>query len=281
MTSPELSVLRKTIEFFSPFNRPPSDANQDYEDIEGVNTLITNWGDQKPEAVFLYIHGGGFSLCSPKTHSNLMAHLSRYAHALVYGPAYSLSPEQKFPTALAECELVFNEIKKRHPGLKVFVGGDSAGGNLAAALCHLLKRKGEKGPDGLVLLSAWLDLRRDFSSMKQNRKKDSVFDVEDLEDYAKRYCEEDQRDDPLVSPLLADPDSFPPVLIQATKNEFLFTDSELLAQKLKEANRPVKTQYYDKLFHAWQAFPNFMPEAKDAIKKIGDFVEGTSNKDES
>ncbi|MFZ6051486.1 alpha/beta hydrolase [Halocola ammonii] len=272
MTNPEVSILRKTIEFFSPFNQPPSETRQRYEEIADTKTLITNWGEEDPEAAFLYIHGGGFSLCSPKTHANLMAHLAKYGDSIVYGPAYSLSPEHKFPTALAECELVYQEIRKKHPGLKVIVGGDSSGGNLAAALCHLLKTKGGEGPDGLVLLSAWLDLREDSASLSKNYKKESVFDAEDLGSYADRYCDDQDRSNPLLSPYLAEPDSFPPVLIQATKNELLFDDSRLFAEKLRTAGMPVTTDFYDKLFHAWHAFPNFMPEAKDALKKVGTFV---------
>lgn len=276
MLSPEVSVLRKTIEFFSPFNQPPDSSEQRFEEIEGVNTLISNWKDTSPDAVFLFLHGGGFSLCSPKTHANLMAHLSKYCNATVFGPEYGLAPEHKFPTALAQCEVVYKYLVEKYPERKFYIGGDSAGGNLSAALCILIDQKNLRKPDGLVLLSPWLDLSETSKSMLENRKRDSIFDTEDLEDYALRYCEKEERDNPLVSPLLADVDAFPPVLIQATKNEFLFPDSESFADKLKANGKVVVEQFYDKLFHGWQVFPSFMPEAKDALKKIGDFVTGQS-----
>lgn len=92
--------------------------------------------------VLVYLHGGGFVLGGLDSHDDVCAELCAGASIQVIAVGYRLAPEHVFPAALEDGWAVLQAVAARHGA--VIVGGDSAGGNLAAALA--LKARDEKGP---------------------------------------------------------------------------------------------------------------------------------------
>lgn len=104
----------------------------------------------EPGAVLLYAHGGGFVFGDLDSHDDVCAEICAGAGIAVASVEYRLAPEHVYPAAL-------DDIAAAHAFLagganKILVGGDSAGGRLAAALCRRLRRHGLAQPAGQVLI---------------------------------------------------------------------------------------------------------------------------------
>ncbi len=105
---------------------------------------------QPRAAALLYLHGGGFVLGGLDSHDDVCAELCAGAGAEVLSVDYRLAPEHVYPAALDDAETAYRALCAG--GRKVVVAGDSAGGHLAAGLCHRLRRLGEPQPLGQVLI---------------------------------------------------------------------------------------------------------------------------------
>lgn len=122
----------------TPFANPS--VEEEEREIAGVRSRIVrpvNAADVLP--VILYLHGGGWALGAPETHARLVCSLAVRASAAVVVPDYALAPEHRYPQALEQCVEIVRALKAdaERPGFdgnRIAVAGDSAGGNLAAAL---------------------------------------------------------------------------------------------------------------------------------------------------
>ena len=127
-------------------------------------------------------------------------------------------------------------------------------------------------PDKVVLMSPWLDLSPDSESVLKNRDEDSLFDKNDLIHYSRLYLGDTNPYDENLSPLKADLTSFPETLIQVAENELLYYDSVQFAERLEQAGAKVELKVESNLFHSWQLFPDFVPEAKKSLDEAAEFI---------
>jgi acetyl esterase len=105
----------------------------------------------------LYLHGGGWMLGDLDSHDFICAYLARHLGLVVVAVAYRLAPEQPFPAALEDCLGVWRALRAGHLDVplvqaRLAVAGDSAGGNLAAALCLALRATGQRQPCAQALV---------------------------------------------------------------------------------------------------------------------------------
>lgn len=105
----------------------------------------------------LYLHGGGWMLGGLDSHDFICADLAARLGLLVLAVDYRLAPEHPFPAALQDClrawqALSLGELDEALDGRRLLVAGDSAGGNLAAALCLALRDSGAPSPAAQILL---------------------------------------------------------------------------------------------------------------------------------
>ena len=122
--------------------RPPGIAVEDF----AIGPIAARRYGTGP-ATLLYLHGGGYVVGDLDSHDDVCAELARDAAIAVVAIDYRLAPEHPYPAALDDAEAAF-----RHLTGPVIVGGDSAGGNLAAALCLRLKRLGTPQPIGQLMI---------------------------------------------------------------------------------------------------------------------------------
>ncbi len=101
-------------------------------------------------AVLLYLHGGGFILGGLDSHDDVCAELCQGAAIEVASLDYRLAPEHPYPAALDDTEAAYRGLLAADR--RIVVGGDSAGGNLTAALCLRLRRLGLPQPAGQLLI---------------------------------------------------------------------------------------------------------------------------------
>ena len=155
---------------------------------------------------------------------------------------------------------------------KIVVAGDSAGGGLTAALLIALRDAGDALPAAAVCISPWTDLEVTGESMVTKKDVDPMIKPEDAKWGAERYHGSADPRNPLISPIYADLSGLPPLLVQAGTSEVLLSDSTRLAERAKAAGVDVTLEEWDDMIHVWHFFAFMLPEAQQAIARIGEFV---------
>jgi epsilon-lactone hydrolase len=230
------------------------------------------------EDVLLYLHGGGYRGGSARSHSELAARLARAAGATAILPEYRLAPEHPFPAALDDVVSAYRALLGEVGGdaERITLGGDSAGGGLAVAMCIALRDAGDALPGAIALLSPWLDLTCASPSWDERLEGDPVLDFS-LREAAGSYLGGAEPEDPLCSPLFADLSGLPPILVQVGTHEILYDDAVSFAEAAAQAGVEVKLEIGHDLIHVWQIFP-ITPEAVASTARIGLFLSSTRGK---
>lgn len=250
-------------------------------DEDTVSGLRAEWLRPKNRIdgkLLLYLHGGAYIVGGCDMHRHMVSHLARAARIQALVPEYRLAPEHKFPAAVDDAVAVYRSVLRM--GIKaedVVVAGDSAGGGLTVATLLSLRDAGDALPAAAVLLSPFLDATGSGASMRTRAEMDPWFKPKDLPVISSHYCEAHQRRFPLVSPVFADVEGLPPMLIQVGDHEILLSDSERFADLLIAAGIDVQLDVWPEMFHVFQMFVGKMPEARRAINAIGDYIQARFN----
>ncbi|MHC5261886.1 alpha/beta hydrolase fold domain-containing protein [Streptomyces sp. UC4497] len=225
----------------------------------------------RPRGTVLYLHGGGYRLGSAALFTAFAARLAAATGARVVAADYRLAPEHPFPAAPHDAARVYERLLSECDVPPVVLG-DSAGGGLGAALVVACARSGVAVPSGLVLLSAWLDLRCTAGSYRSRATTDQLFSHEAARQAADQYLQGHPADDPLASPLLGDLRAFPPTLLCASTDEVLLDDSVAFAAALARAGVATSASYVPGVPHAWPSvFPD-LPASAQALDVVARFV---------
>ena len=154
----------------------------------------------------------------------------------------------------------------------VTIAGDSAGGGATLATVCALRDAGDPLPGALYLMSPWTDLTASGESVITRQDADPMLDGTRLLDAGRTYAGDVPLDDPGVSPLFADLAGLPPMLIQTGMDEILLSDSTRLAERARAAGVEVTLDLTDEMWHVYQAFARFMPEATEALVRAATFI---------
>jgi epsilon-lactone hydrolase len=252
----------------------PRGASWDACEMPGVlGEWVQDQRSQGSDRVVLHLHGGAYSMGSPRTHRGLGATLSRTARAPVLLPEYRLAPEEVFPAALDDVVVAYRWLVEEHgtEPRRIAVTGDSAGGGLALALLLRLRDEGHPLPACYVGLSPWTDLAGTGPSLTEMDGTDPWLSAALIEPAARAYAGEAALDDPLVSPLYADLTGLPPMLVHVGSDEILRDDGCRLVERARAAGVEASVGVFEGLWHVFHAFPGF-PESRDALREIGGFI---------
>ena len=127
-------------------------------------------------------------------------------------------------------------------------------------------------PAAGVLLSPWVDLEGIGESAKARADEDPVVERSGLLDMARHYLAGAGPRTPLAAPLYADLSGLPPLLIQVGTAEILLDDSTRLASLAQAAGVAVELEAWEDMIHVWQALAPLVPEATEAVRRIGDWL---------
>ena len=221
--------------------------------------------------VLLYLHGGGYFACSPKTHRPITGSFAQ-AGLRVFVPDYRLAPEHPYPAAVEDAQAVWEGLRTEgHAAEAIAVGGDSAGGGLALALMLALRDEGHPLPAAAVLFSPWTDLAGTGESIRTNAKREAMFDVNSSRDGADFYLGGRDPRTPGISPLYADLQGLPPLLIHVGDREVLRDDATRVTKKARAAGVSVEERVWPVVPHVWQ-MALFVPEARKSLARAAEFV---------
>jgi acetyl esterase/lipase len=226
-----------------------------------------------PDRVIFYLHGGGYAIGSINTHREMVSRLSGAAAARALSVGYRLAPEHPFPAAVEDATAAYRWLLSTgaEPS-RIIIAGDSAGGGLTVATLVALRDAGDPLPAAAVCLSPWVDMEGLGDSMTSKADLDPMIQRETLLEGAKAYLGGADPRTPLAAPIHADLAGLPPMLIQVGTAETLLDDSVRLAARAKSAGVDVTLEPWDDMIHVWQFFAALLPEGRQAIDRIGEFV---------
>jgi len=239
----------------------------------GIHSEWVQPSRNEAKRVILYLHGGGYCICSLDTHRGLAARLALAGESRLLVPDYRLAPEHPFPAALEDALAAYRWLLAQgfSPD-NIAVGGDSAGGGLTLATAVSLRESGDPLPAALFLISPWTDLTFSGESIHTRLQVDPIFGRNGGPHYVPAYAGNADPANPLISPLFADLHGLPPTLIHVGNDEILLDDSTRLAQRLKTAGVNAQLKVWEGMWHVFQAFAPFAPEGQVSIEEIGAFV---------
>ncbi|MDG2061316.1 MAG: alpha/beta hydrolase [SAR86 cluster bacterium] len=223
------------------------------------------------EKSLLYFHGGGFTSGNLESHDNLCKYLSYLLGINIFSVDYRRSPEYKFPIPLNDCHYAYEWLIANAEGfgvdpLRIYTGGDSAGGNFSAALCLIRKESNKSMPFGQLLFYPVTDLRYLTESYKLYDK-GFLLTGNMMRWFVNNYITNNDAMNPLASPLLAeDFTGLPPSVIVTAGFDPLRDEGYEYAQKLKLSGIDVIYKEQPGFIHAFAQF-GVIPECRSAIKE--------------
>ena len=218
------------------------------------------------DGAVLFLHGGGYTTGSPRTHRCLAAWLAFGSGVPVHVLDYRLAPEHPFPAALDDALAAYEELAARGP---VVLAGDSAGGGLALALALKLRDTGRPAPVALALIAPLVDLRPE--SPLQPVPGEALLSPAWAHANARNYAGGDTTN-PLVSPLLADLHGLPPVLVQFGSDDLLVPQAEALLEALAAAGVDARRDFTPGRWHVFQLHAGQLPSADAAVARLAQFI---------
>jgi epsilon-lactone hydrolase len=273
--SPNLSVAkaRRGMEAVAGFARPPSNTRVEKAALDGMAAEWVCRNAPHEDRAILYLHGGGYSICSPRTHRELAAYISGFSGAGVLVPDYRLAPEHPFPCALEDARAAYRWLLEK--GLRpdrIAIAGDSAGGGLSLATALSLRDAGEPPPASIACISPWTDLALTGESLTTRAARDPILNLPSLKRSAAGYVGSADPRSPGISPLYADLSGLPPLLVHVGSDEMLYDDSIRLVKKAENDHVDATLQVYDRLWHVFHLYARIMPEARNALADFGSFM---------
>jgi acetyl esterase/lipase len=260
-------------------------------DDEGIRGEWVVAPGADPSRRVLYLHGGAFFAGSPNSHRTITQRFSELAGAAVFAVDYRLKPEHRRKDSIADCRSAYTWLLENGPdgpapAARIFLGGDSAGGNLALMLSAWSRDRGLRKPDAVVAFSPLTDCTFRAPSIHQNAETDtfvrplfgSLLGVPRmLIPWIVLSMDRMRPANPDLSPVHGDLSDLPPTLVQASESEMLFDDARRYVNKARDAGSPAFLQTWPGLLHVWQLFNPEVPEAGAAFKRVGEFLEKVEN----
>jgi acetyl esterase len=236
----------------------------------------------RPEAaresgpLVVFLHGGGWQMGSIESHDGICRALANRTGYRVLSVGYRRPPEHPFPAAPDDCYAalvwaVENAERLGVDGSRVALAGDSAGGNLAAALT--LRARDSDGPTlaGQVLLypATTFDLEVGFETEFEGLM---LFRDEVLWHKDAYFTDASDASSPYAAPLAADLGGLPPALVITAEFDPIRPQGELYAERLAAAGVPTQHRRFSGMVHGFAQFPTLFDEADEAVLLVAEFL---------
>jgi acetyl esterase len=236
--------------------------------------IYTPKGDAPDEGwpVLLYFHGGGFVIATLDTYDSSCRALCEGAGCVVVSLHYRQAPEHPWPAAAEDAYAGFSWIQANaspfgwNPDL-IAVGGESAGGNLAAVLSLMTRDRNENSPVHQLLIYPAVDLVNGSQSESAIENAEAhPLNRAMLEWFYSYYTGDTDRAQPYVSPLYSENHAdLPPATVILAQIDPLRSDGEAYADKLTQAGVPTNIKVYEGVTHEFFGLAGLVNEATEGV----------------
>lgn len=277
MSSLSPEEARMTTDFSQLAGTPEEVAKIDNRTIPGpageIPVRIYTPEGEGPFPALVYYHGGGWVIGDLETVDVPCRMLANRANCVVVSVDYRLAPEHKFPAAADDSYAAAKWVVENAASIevdadRVAIGGDSAGGNLAAVVALMARDKGEISLAYQMLIYPVTNHSYATESYTENADgylltKDSM--VWFWDHYLRN---EDDGKNPYASPLQAkDLSGLPPAMVLTGEFDPLRDEGEAYAQRLKEAGVEVEAARYDGMIHGFFWMPGVLEQGRKSIEQ--------------
>lgn len=250
---------------------PPAELTHEYVPVVGGRILVRRYrpAGRGPFPLYVFLHGGGWCAGTLDERDARCRAISAGAGCVVASVDYRLAPENQYPTPPEDCYAALEWLVEHATELdvdaeRVAIGGESAGGNLAAVVCLMARDRG-----GPRLCHQWLDVPATDLTCSQSGFREIpdgyTLDRATIDDYLGHYLSDaTSTTDPYCSPLLADDLSgLPSAWIMTAEFDKLRGDGEAYAEALQEAGVPARHIRLAGHIHPSFAFTRLLASARD------------------
>jgi epsilon-lactone hydrolase len=268
---PDLAAIRGAIEQAVAAGTLCTDPRPREQAIGGVRCLRFAPAGLSPRATLVHFHGGGYRLGAPELAGPFAVRLAHRCGIEVVCPTYRLAPEHPLPAGLHDGISAIRGLHEESAGALI-LSGDSAGGGLAASLAVLSVAEGIR-LDGLVLLSAWLDLTVTSASYAINEASDVLFSRAAATEAADQYLQSWPATHPLASPLFAKLAGFPPTFVNVGSGEVLLDDARRFHAVLQDAGVRAKLSEVVDMEHTAVVRDKRLTGAAETFDAVAAFID--------
>lgn len=256
-------------QIFSGFTLPVTTEEQETSGVRVYVARAQGVEDREQTPVYLNLHGGalirgGGEVCQLMNDATAMT-----TGMITWGVDYRMPPLHPFPAALDDALAVYRALLEVRDPADIFVGGVSAGGNLAAALLVRAKDEGLPMPAALVLLTPELDLTESGDSFQTLKDVDSV--LSSLREVNLLYASGQDLAHPYLSPLFGDVSGFPPTFLQAGTRDLFLPNTVRMHRKLRAAGVEAELHVFGAMPHG--GFGDMTPEDLDLNGELRRFLD--------
>ena len=230
-----------------------------------------------PMGVLVYFHGGGWVLGDLESHDRVCRALANGAGCVVVSIDYRLAPEHVFPAGAMDCYAATQWVAENAASFgadrsRMAVGGDSAGGNLAAAVSLMARDRGGPAINFQLLLYPVTDCALDTPSQKEFAEDGYVLSRADMEWFWKNYLDRPaEKNNPYACPLRAkNLSGLPPALVLTASHDPLRDEGERFAERLIAAGVKVTCTRYEGVTHGFVSFADALDKGKEGIRQAAD-----------
>ena len=254
----------------------PADVTVTPVDANGVPAEWTSTPGADQDSVILYLHGGGYVICSLESHRHLVAEAGRAAGMRTLAIDYRLAPEHPFPAPVEDTVAAYRFLLDS--GFKpdrIALAGDSAGGGLVIGALLAIREAGLTLPACGWCISTWVDMEALGHSYIDRAESDPTVQRPTIQMMAQWYMGDGDPRHPHASPINGDLRGLPPLFIQVGSVETLLDDSIALARKAGIAEVPVELQIWPEMIHIWHIYFPMLDAGRRAIAAGGSFLSKT------
>lgn len=269
----------------------PPDVETDEEhwiDSDGgpVRVRIFRHASGGSQPALIYMHGGAWMQGSPETHWDITARIAAWNKQTVISVDYALAPEHPFPAGYLQVLAVARWAHEKAAELgidrtRIAIGGDSAGGNLAAAVALTARDEGIPMAGQLLIYPA-CDFDRSRPSYTENAE-GPLLKVAGMAATNALYCADvaQLNTDPRIAPLAAQTHAgLPPAYVAVAQNDPLRDSGHAYAEAMKNAGVPVTIEPGEGLIHGYLRAMKYCPEAETRLKEMAAWLDKTVNQNQ-
>ena len=241
--------------------------------VSGEMRLFYMNVESESDKLIIYLHGGAYVEEMLPFHWLMLDKITSQSAAQFIIPDYPLAPYSDYKVCYAQLETFYKKVLKYYPDKKIIFMGDSAGGGLALGFAMYLDTLGLKGPEKLILMSPWLDLKMDKPEIPFYEKVDPTLKRADLSVDAAYWANGTDLKDYRLSPMYGDVSCLKDVTMFTGTHEFFYPEVMKFSGILTEKSIRNKVYVGEGLNHVYPAFP--IPEADEAIETMCEIIDAS------